>query len=470
MVRSSASAVSTLAVVLCLLQPGQAGMPPSKDEALEIAIETYIYAYPLVLMDVTRRIMTNFETNDPKNMGAPVNQFSHRRAFPDHRFTRVVRPNADTLYSALWFDVTQEPLVIQVGASAGRYYLLPLYDMWTEVFASPGTRTTGNGPQAFAIVGPKWEGKLPEGVRMIRSPTGMGWMIGRTQTNGKEDYANVYSFQASISARPLSAWGKDQPSSRGKVDPTVPLAQPPDIVARMDAGRFFARFAQVMKDNPPHHCDYPILARMERLGIEPGKPFDLSQVSPEIREALVKAVPIALARIKGHINNSDRKVGGWSMVSTPIGTYGTDYLKRALIAYMALGANVVEDSTYPTAHVDMENKPLDSAKKYEIHFTKDQLPPVRAFWSLTLYNDRQLFAENSIGRFALGDRDKLKFNDDGSLTLYVQRESPGQDKESNWLPAPAGGLFSLTFRLYWPRPEALDGTWKPPAVQRVDRG
>lgn len=468
MIRYCLNMIVAVAFGLSLVQPGQAGPALSKEEALEIAVEAYIYAYPLVLMDVTRRIMTNFETNDPKNMGAPVNQFSHRKAFPDHRFSRVVRPNADTLYSALWYDVTQEPLIIQVGDSGGRYYLLPLYDMWTEVFASPGTRTTGNGPQTFAIVGPNWQGKLPEGVRMIRSPTGFGWMIGRTQTNGKEDYANVYDFQATISARPLSALGTDKSPAKGKVDPTVPLAQPPDIVARMDAGKFFARFAQVMKDNPPHHADYPILARMERLGIEPGKSFDIAQVSPEIKVAMEKAVPIAQAKIKGHIKNSDRRVDGWSMVSTPIGTYGTDYLKRAMIAYMALGANVVEDSTYPTAHVDADNKPLDSNKKYEIHIRKEHLPPVRAFWSLTLYNDKQLFAENSIGRFALGDRDKLRLNDDGSLTIYIQRESPGKDRESNWLPAPKAGLFSLTFRLYWPRPEALDGSWRPPPVKRID--
>ena len=191
------------------------------DELTEIAIEAYFYAYTLVIMDVTRQVGTNCETANGAKMSAPMNQFAHVPVFPDASFTDVVRPNADTLYSTLWFDVTQEPLVIHVPDSGGRYYLLPMLDMWSDVFACPGKRTTGTGEQTIAIVGPRWRGELPKGVGVRRSPTGVGWIIGRTQTNGEADFENVHKFQAGLTAVPLSAWGKDYTPPKGTVDPKI---------------------------------------------------------------------------------------------------------------------------------------------------------------------------------------------------------------------------------------------------------
>lgn len=437
------------------------------DEIVQIATDAYFYAYPLVLMDVTRQVSTNCKVAEGAKMRAPMNQFAHVPTFPDASFTDVVRPNADTLYSTIFFDVTKEPLVVHVPNSGGRYYLLPMLDMWTDVFASPGKRTTGTAKQTFAIVGPSWKGKLPKGVRLIRSPTGMGWMIGRTQTNGKADYANVHKFQAGLKAVPLSAWGKDYTPPKGKVDPKISSTSPNEQVAKMDAATFFARFAKLTKHNPPHANDYPILARMKRIGIEPGQAFDLSKASPRVQKALKKAVVIAQKKLREGLAKAGTKVNYWNILTSPIGTYGTDYYRRALIAYGGLGANVLEDAFYPTAYTDADGKQFDSAWKYVLHFKKNEIPPVRAFWSLTMYNDKQAFAANSINRYAIGDRDKLKFNSDGSLTLYIQRKSPGKSKESNWLPAPKSGGFSMNLRLYWPKQNALDGTWKPPAVKRV---
>lgn len=430
------------------------------DELTEIAIEAYFYAYPLVIMDVTRQVGTNCETANGAKMSAPMNQFAHVPVFPDASFTDVVRPNADTLYSVLWFDVTQEPLVIHVPDSGGRYYLLPMLDMWSDVFACPGKRTTGTGEQTIAIVGPRWKGKLPKGVNVRRSPTGIGWIIGRTQTNGEADFENVHKFQAGLKAVPLSAWGKDYTPPKGTVDPKISSDPPTEQVARMDAAEFFGRFAELTKDNPPHPNDYPIRARMRRIGLVPGKPFDFAKAQPRVRAALKKAIPIAQKRLTGGLASAGTIVNNWGMLLSPIGTYGTDYYRRALIAYGGLGANVIEDAIYPTAYVDSDGKPFDSEKKYVLHFAKDEIPPVRAFWSLTMYNDKQAFTDNPINRYAIGDRDKMKFGDDGSLTLYIQRESPGKDKESNWLPAPKSGGFSMNMRLYWPKPEALDGSWK----------
>jgi hypothetical protein len=444
---------------------------PTADEALEIAVEAYIYAYPLVLMDITRRMMTNVEVPlvpSGGGGGSPINQFAHMASFPDAKFTDVVRPNVDTLYSMMWFDVTREPLVINVPDSEERYYLLQLLDLWTDVFASPGKRTTGTAAQTFAIVGPKWTGRLPQGMALLRSPTGIGWVIGRTQTNGKEDFSNVHKFQVGISAVPLSAWGKTYVPPKGNVISSISKVAPVEQVAKMDATTFFAAFTELMKENPPHSNDYPILSRLSRIGIQSGQ-FDLGNISPIARTALVEAIPLARKKIIENLKRAPRIVNAWGMIVPPVGTYGTAYLNRASIAYAGLGANVNEDAIYPMATVDVQGQPLDSKKKYVIHFAQEQIPPVRAFWSLTLYNDRQFLADNPIGRYAIGDRDKLKFNPDGSLTLYVQRESPGQDKESNWLPAPAAdGGFSMNLRLYWPKAQALDGSWQPPAVKRVD--
>lgn len=301
---------------------------------------------------------------------------------------------------------------------------------------------------------------------MVRSPTGIGWIIGRTQANGEADFANVGKFQAGLNAAPLSSWGKDNAASMGKVGPRISPAPPVEQVAKMDAAAFFSRFADLTSNNPPHGNDYPILARMKRIGLEPGKRFDFAIVPARVQKALEEAVPIAQRTTAVGVEKLGATVNGWTM-KTPLGTYGT-YLRRAQIAYRGLGANVIEDALYPTATADSDGTPFDSGKKYVLHFANDEIPPVRAFWSLTMYNDKQVFADNPINRYALGHRDKVTFNPDGSLTLYIQRESPGKNIECNWLPTPKSGGFSMSLRLYWPKPEALDGTWKPPAVKRAE--
>lgn len=449
--------------------------PLSSEEIKELAVDAYVYAYPLVIMELTRQVTTHEGGGaTPGRMNAPMNQFGHATTFPDDRFEAVVRANADTLYSSLWYDVSKEPLIISVPDSGGRYYLLPLMDMWTEVFASPGTRTTGNGAQTFAIVGPRWTGKLPPNMSSYRSPTGIGWIIGRTQTNGVADFPAVHSFQAGLKTTLLSAWGKSTKAAMSvtkastvattKQDTSAPVEQ----VAKMNAASFFALFGRLLKDNPPHNLDYPMLDRMTRIGIVAGKDIDVSKLAPEVQAALAAAPALAQQKIVAAVRRSGNRANGWRTTLSPVGTYGAEYLGRAVIAYFGLGANVAEDAIYPSAFTDAEGKPYDSAGKYVIHFDKNNLPPVRAFWSLTMYNDRQFFTANPIKRFAIGDRDALKFNADGSLDLYIQRDAPDADKQSNWLPAPASGGFTMNLRLYWPKPAALDGSWVPAPVKRVE--
>jgi hypothetical protein len=428
--------------------------------ARAMAAEAFMFGYPLVLTDVTRAVTMAM----PQRGGrVSANEFVHLREFPDASFCGVVSPNADTLYSVAWLDLTAEPVVLDVPASGGRYYLLPMLSSWSDVFAAPGTRTTGNGAGTFAVTGPGWPGGLPAGVQEIRSPTSMAWVIGRTQAGGKADYADVHRFQDGLSLRPLSAWAGQRPAARkAPAGPATGIAAaPPDQVEAMDAAAFFGRLAALLVTNPPAAADAPAMRRFAAIGLAAGS----FQPDPGLAGALNSGVRDALAQLKGMRAQPPGLINGWS-IDRDLGRYGTNYRQRAFVALFGLGANLPEDAVYPHTVVDSGGRPLTGAHRYVLHFAPGQTPPAHAFWSLTLYNERQYFATNPLGRYALGDRDPVTFNRDGSLDLRLQHDSPGQRAEPNWLPAPAGP-FSLVLRVYWPKRELLDGTWTPPAVRRV---
>ena len=436
---------------------GGAGDP----ELRQVAADAYTYAYPLVLMDVTQHVMT---------ARAPVNRFSHRRIFPDHNFTGVVSPNADTLYSIAWLDLSEQPLVMSVPAMGERYYVMQMLDAWTNVFEAPGTRTTGNQAGSFAIVGPHWRGELPTGLQALRSPTNLVWLLGRIQTNGKSDYAAVNALQDQFSLVTLATWLKkpSPPAGAARIAPQGDVRTAPvDQVGAMDAQTFFARFADLLPANPPAPADAPIMERMQRIGVVAGKPFLLDRPDALSTRSIEAGVASARASIVAAARAVDPSLSanGWT-IRRDLGDYGTQYARRALVAWVGLGANLLEDALYPIARVDAEGRPLDGGHDYVLHFPADSLPPANAFWSLTMYNERQFFIDNPIARYAIGDRDALAFNPDGSLDLYLRHETPGGAREANWLPAPAGP-FNVMLRIYWPKPAVLDGSWLPPAIQRT---
>lgn len=438
---------------------------PIAAASTDTATEAYIYGYPLVLMDLTRQVMTNVP--QASENAAPVNRLGNKRKFPEPADTAVVSPNADTLYSFAFLDLSHEPVVLSLPETGKRYYLMQMLDAWTNVFASPGTRTTGSSKCDFAIVGPSSKGALPDELKVIKSPTSMVWIIGRTQTNGKEDYTAVHAIQDQYKLTPLSAFGKPYtPPANVPVDTKIDMKTPPvEQVGKMDANTFFSRLNALMKDNPSAAADAEALKRFSALGIGPGKSFDLKTLDPGVAKSLQEGVRSGLARITTEAKKPHGKmINGWEFMSN-VGSYGTDYLWRAVVALVGLGANLPGDAIYPRAIKDAGGAPLTGANDYVIRFAKGQLPPVRAFWSITLYNSRQFFVPNPINRYAIGDRDRLRFDDDGSLPIYIQNQSPGKDKESNWLPAPKEN-FSLFMRLYWPKKEVLEGTWKPPAIER----
>jgi len=439
----------------------------SAEEAQKIGVEAVVYGLPLVVMDVTKRVSTNVPRPQP-DAHAPINQFGNMRQYPPASDHTIVRMNVDTLYSFAWLDLSKEPIVLSVPDTHGRYYMMPMLDAWTNVFASPGTRTTGNKAGHFAVTGPGWKGALPEGVQEIKAPTKTVWITGRTQTNGPEDYAAVHALQQQYKLTPLSAFGTPYMSPPHVVDPAVDMKLgPADQLAKMDATTFFTTLARLMAANPPPATDAPALAMLAEIGVVPGQGFDAGQLDPAVAKGLEQSVQIALEKPQAAAKTAGKPVNGWYIPPMNVGAFGTDYGFRAVVALIGLGANLRADAIYPMAFTDGDGKPLNGANRYVVHFDKGQTPPANAFWSLTMYNAQSFMVDNPINRYDIASWMPLEYNEDGSLDVYVQRDSPGEDKLANWLPA-ATGDFSITMRVYWPQPAMLDGSWTPPPVKLVN--
>ncbi len=419
--------------------------------------QAYLFGYPLVIMDVTR-------ANAALTLGPP-NQLQRVRRFPDADFHEVVRPNVDTLYTTAFISLEQ-PHVFEMAANDARYEVMPFMNAWTDVFAAPGTRSTGTQGGRFLLVGPQWHGPMPAGLTLLRSSTTMVWLIGRTQTNGASDYAIVHGLQDGLRLRSLAAWQaglEDAPVAwqAAAVKPAPAIEQ----MKAMPTEEFFIRLALLMKQNPPHAADTPMLAKLASLGLAPGQPPQwglLERGSAALGRALAD---FGVARELAQPRNLVR---GWSTPPATLGQYGTDYATRAAVAMVGLGANLPQDAIYPNTRVDSTGQLLDGSHRYALHFKASELPPVNAFWSLTAYDAHDFFIANPLQRYALGDRDPLVYNADGSLDLVLQAQPPSADREPNWLPVQAGEPFLLNARLYWPKAAALDGRWGMPAVQRLD--
>jgi hypothetical protein len=431
------------------------------------ATDAYIYGYPLVTMEMTRRVITNVTA--PVGTRGPMGQIIKLREYPNASFKDVTAPNADTLYTTAFFDVGKEPWVLSVPDMNGRYALFPMLDGWTTVFQVPGKRTTGTGTQTYAVTGPGWKGTLPAGVKEYKSPTSIVWLLGRIYCTGTpEDYAEVHKLQDEFKLVPLSSYGKPYMPPAGTVDPSIDMKTAVrEQVNRMDAVAYFTLLCKLMKENPPAAVDAPQLAKFASIGIVPGQDFDATKLKADF----VKRVPeVGFDRImlQFKINKDVKDENGWAY-TTKTGIYGTDYLMRALVTAIGLGANRPQDAVYPTSMKDGEGRKYNGENKYVMHFPEGELPPAQGFWSLTMYDSSYFFVNNSLNRYSISARQNLKSNPDGSTDLYIQKDSPGADKESNWLPAPPGD-FILMLRLYWPDesdPSIIDGSWKIPPVKKA---
>jgi DNA sulfur modification protein DndE len=444
-------------------------MGMNKDSVSSLARQAYVYGYPLVLMHEMMRTFTNVEAPVYGSVNAPVNQFGHFRSFPDATFKNVVRPNCDTYYSCAWLDLKNEPLVLTVPNTNGRYYLLPMLDAYTYVFASPGKRTTGTAAGNFLISSPSFTRNVPAGMSQIKAPTNMVWILGRTQVNTARDGEEiVHKIQDGYTLTPLSKWGTNYVPEKHVIDTTIGKIPPPAVVAKMDIETFFNELNQLMADNPPAKADSVIINKIAAIGIGAGKKFNLADFDTATQSILKTLPALIISELRvAAVTKFGVMENGWNIARTDMGSYGTNYFLRAMVNLIGPGMNLNADACYPLCLIDENGEKLTGTKKYLIHFEKGQTPPANAFWSITMYNSDELLVANPINRFAIGDRDKLKYNNDGSLDIYIQNERPAKVKESNWLPAAKEG-FSLTMRLYWPKEEFLNGSWKIPPVEVVN--
>jgi hypothetical protein len=451
--------------------PANEAVAPSKDSVAAIVKAAFVYAMPLALMDMTRKKVTNtIKPTGGTDIAAPINQLAIADQFPNAKFTAVVRPNADTYYHTGFLDLGLDALVLTVPNTNGRYYLLPMLDAFGNVFASPGKRTTGTQADTFLITGPKWTGTVPAGMKQIKAPGDMVWLLGRIQVNSEADGAKVVvPIEKKINITPLSFWGKPYTAPDGKIDSLLPKEGPNTQLAAMPVDVFFNYVNTIMVNNPPAAADSSVMKNFAKIGVGPGLKFDLSSFDTATQFAL-KEIPKS---VLGYMNEllqtgkMNKPVNNWNVLYKGMGNYGTDYDLRAIVCYAGLGANIPEDAVYPASTKDSAGNPYSGAYKYVLHFAKGQTPPVHGFWSLTMYNNEGYFIDNPISRYAIGNRDPLKFNADNSLDLYFQNISPGKGKESNWLPAPKGP-FNLLLRMYWPAEEFLSGNWTPPAVNKIN--
>jgi hypothetical protein len=444
----------------------------SNEEAVDIATDAYVYGYSLVTTDVTRIQMSNVASAE--ELTAPLNQFMNVKRYPPADYRGVSAPNADTLYSVAWIDL-KEPQVFSHPDMGKRFYLFPMIDLWMTIFHSPGARTAGQKAGNYLLTGPGWKGEVPKGLTHIPVATRYMVILGRTYADGTEaDYAAANALQAQYKITPLSSWGKPYTPVAPPVDanPGISMTDKPQavILAMGTEGYFNWLSKRMCEDSPAYAADAPALARFAKIGFEPCKPFELSKLDPAVQTALQDLPTTALQKIGSNQSSLGQTVKGWH-ITKGLGVYGTDYMKRAVVAAFGWPANLQEDAVYPYTTVDSAGAKLTGANKYTLTFPKGQTPPVNGFWSITMYMIDQgwWFVPNALNKFTVSPRNDLKANPDGSITLYFQKDSPGKDKESNWLPAPAGEFIPM-LRMYWPKeksPSIIDGTWTPPTVQKV---
>lgn len=457
----------TIALGACSSSNPTKTSQPGVEAAVSDAVDAYVYGYPLVTMDMTRKFITNYAT--VQGSRGPMGQIIKLRSYPAVDDHAVTAPNADTLYTTAFIDVSKEPWVFSIPDMGDRYFLMPMLDGWTDVFQVPGKRTTGGKAQAYAITGPGWSGTLPAGITEYKSPTGIVWILGRIYCIGTpDDYAKVHALQDKFSLVPLSSYGKPYTPLPGEVDNALDMKTAVrDQVDALGVNEYFTYLARLMKTNPPNVDDAPMVAKMASIGLVPGQDFDASKLGAFDKEA-IKAVPkLAQVKIMEYFKKAAEPVNGWTYLTKDIGVYGTKYIQRALVTAIGLGANRPQDAIYPTSEKDVDGNEYDGNKKYVMHFDKGQFAPVNGFWSLTMYDANYFFVPNPMNRYTLSARNKFITNPDGSVDLYIQSDSPGKAKEANWLPAPKAKFIPM-LRLYWPKdtpPSIIDGTWKPPAIK-----
>jgi hypothetical protein len=438
----------------------------------KIATDAYIYGYALVTSELTRLAAINTAAPNPRTLQAPMNSIVSIPAYPPADYKGVTAPNADTLYSVGFFDLSKEPIVFSYPEMGKRFFLFPMYDEWTDVIGVPGTRTMGNGAaHNILLSGPNWNGAVPAGMTQIKMPTNIMFMIGRVYCDGTAaDLAAVHALQAKFKVVPLSKFGQAYtPPSGTPGSKYSPKDVVRDVISSWSTSEYFNFMAKAMVKNPPVlPRDAAIVAEMTQIGLAPGKPFDATKLNPDAQTALASLGKTVVGKLAELKKGAGTVANGW-LIPGAAGSYGTNYAGRAAVSAFGWGANLPQDAVYPYAPGG--NSPaLVGTNVYKVHFAKGQTPPAQGFWSITMYDNEFYFYPNSLNKQTVSLRDHPKFNADGSLDLYFSHVQPKGVPQANWLPAPAAD-FILMMRIYWPNPNPpsiLDKSWVPPPVTKVD--
>jgi len=437
----------------------------SPEQAKVLAKDAFLFGLPAILIDI--QFDFNSYVTTPEGAKAPVNQFAHFREFVDASNRSIVGFNVDNLYSLASLDLTKEPVILSMPDMGDRYWIMQLIDAWNGVPAAPGSRSHGGKAADYVIVGPNWKGELPKGMEVLKTPTTITLIGGRTYCSGTSDYAAVNALQDQYKLTPLSQWGKNYSPPE-----MVPLKEGFDgtklvnqQIMMMSEEEYFKKLNQLLVDNPPYETDAAMMKKIELLGIKPGADFSMSNFDSEVVTAIKEGVALGKKEMMAGISNLGESVNNWSL-TYDMGRFGTRYAYRASWTLVGVGGNLLEDAFYPNTPIDSEGNAFDGANNYTLTFKKGEVPPAIAFWSLTMYDAESFLVDNEINRYAVGDRSGMKNGDDGSLTIYIQHESPGKDKESNWLPCPPSGLFRIALRLYTPEQRVIDKEWTSPAVEK----
>jgi hypothetical protein len=432
----------------------------------QIAEEAFIYGFPMI-MNYTVMYTYAVDANSGQYK-APFNQIANASKLFTPKDTAIITPNSDTPYSIVWMDLRAEPIVLCVPeVEKGRYYTLQLIDMYTSNYGYIGSRATGNGAGCYMIAGPDWKGQPPQNIKKaFRCESQFSSGIYRTQLFGPTDIDNVKRVQAGYKVQTLSQFLNQPPPT------PAPRIQFPKIDKALAKADPFAYLNFVLQFCPPVPQERAVRAKFASIGIAAGKPFDVNSLSLDQKASVLAGMKSGMERIEKKVVALGTDVDGWrsGLNSGDRAFYHNDWLLRAGVALAGIYANDAVEALYPWTHTDSTGAPLNgSASRYTITFAAGQLPPVNAFWSVTMYDGKsQLLVDNPLNRYLINSPmlANLKKNDDGSSTLYVQKNSPGADKESNWLPSP-DDTFYMVMRLYWPKQAALDGKWRPPVVQKI---
>lgn len=429
----------------------------SPDEAKQFAAQATIYAYPMVMLAKTRDVQT--ATPYTTKIKAPLNQFVHTRNFPDENI-KDSGLTTDVLYSSAWLELGDEPMVLSVPKS-NRFYSLVLMNAWSDIVANLGTAQNKNQETQIVIAGPNWKGQAPEGVSVVRINTNNAWLVARIQSSTKKDFPDIHHFQNEMDLTPLSYYGKIYlPPSNVSVNPLVnsktePVAQ----MRELNAANFFADFSEELKHNPALSSDAKMVEGLRRIGLNPGQAYHLNSFSQSMQKAIEEGYQMGLQQLQQAATLSDEAT--WQIRVNA----NNDYFNRAVVAYSGQAINNDGDSIWLRTGRDVNGERLSGQRPYILKISKQQLPPAKGFWSLSMYDTGNVLVPNALKRYAISSKDKLKYNSDGSLDLYIQETNPGRDKEANWLPAPSGE-FHLVMRLYGAQQEQLSG-WKLPAVEKA---